>query len=125
MLVEGVRVAHVLLPYSVAEAAVHVINETQSPYTVNAGSEVGQDNMASEVYTMAIETTVGSLYIQEEMQEDNFSALVESAQQEEDSQQQIPIIEENSYYEEPLPILEGNPYYEEPIPIIEGNPCYQ
>ena len=57
---EGIHVAHALLPDGVAGAAVHVINETQSPFMVDAGSEVGQANMASEVYAMISEVPVDS-----------------------------------------------------------------
>ena len=40
-LAKGVHVAHVLLPDGGVGVAVHVVNETWSPFTVAVGSEVG------------------------------------------------------------------------------------
>ena len=53
-LAEGVHVARDVLPAGVEGVAVHVINATQSPFTVDAGHEVGHANMAADVSRSAV-----------------------------------------------------------------------
>ena len=48
-LAEGVHAERTVLPAEGGGVAVHNINETQSPFTVDAGHEVGHANMAANI----------------------------------------------------------------------------
>ena len=53
-LAEGVYVAKAVLPAGGRGTAVHVVNQTPSSFTVNAGREVGQANMAADISHSAV-----------------------------------------------------------------------